>query len=63
MRHWERLLYAIALGVLANMVFVAVSMVLDLDTVTLFLSPELQIPIYIVAYLLAPFCARYIKRQ
>ena len=63
MNHWNRVLYAFALGTAVIIIFVAVSMIFGLDTVDVFFSNAFWVPIFVVSYLVAPFLNRYIKRQ
>jgi hypothetical protein len=60
-RHWERLKFAAVLTVIGILILSLIEMVFSTHIEDLIISPELNIPMFVVSYLLAPVIAKFIK--
>lgn len=63
MSHWKRIQYAGALTVAVMMIIGLVSILFKINIAPLVLSGALAVPIFLVAYLIAPWLEKVIKES
>jgi membrane protease YdiL (CAAX protease family) len=63
MKHWKRIQYALFFTVAVMMVIALIASFLEINIAPLVLSGALFIPIFLVAYLLAPILEKFIKES
>ncbi|MGE0278711.1 MAG: hypothetical protein AB7R40_25210 [Nitrospiraceae bacterium] len=63
MKHWKRIQYALFFSVAVVMIIALVASFLEINIAPLILSGTLFVPIFLVAYLLAPLFEKFIKES
>ena len=61
MSHWDRLKTAFVVTVICVGIAMVVDMIFSLHIENLVFGPELVVPVFVVAYLVAPLIGKYVK--